>query len=250
KYKMHSSPEDINGWKGAYFDGPYANDGTPTAFFSPDDPSMWVANEFTLVLFFKADQSLTQEGHPPAALIWMPSDEPPNSLNYPSIGIWYQDNQMHFGAGLDGGTELFEVTMEWDWRMGDVNVSNPGSDREPWDFVGMTFSQEGGNSVLKVYTKRFKVINGEVILLDVQDDDFASGVNAPGPIIKTQEGVSHGAIVTKVDYGDYHLCDYDWFFKGKMDRSGLYNYALTADEIDAYFWNNVITSSQVTYIRD
>ncbi|MGC9362781.1 MAG: hypothetical protein ACP5F3_07625, partial [Candidatus Syntrophosphaera sp.] len=75
KHKMHSSPEDINGWKGAFFEGPDANDGIPTAFYVPNDPSMWVAEEFTLVLFFKCDQSMIESGKNPAALIWLPSND-------------------------------------------------------------------------------------------------------------------------------------------------------------------------------
>ncbi|MGC9361784.1 MAG: hypothetical protein ACP5F3_02540, partial [Candidatus Syntrophosphaera sp.] len=98
------------------------------------------------------------------------------------------------------------------------------------------------------YHRRFMVVNDEVQLLVNYPTENDTG--ALKPVIKTQNGASLGARVTGINTSDYHECTYDWWFKGKMDRAGMYNYALTADEIDDYFWNNVMTTNQVTYIRD
>lgn len=260
KNKMHSAPVDVNSWKGAYFDGEDASDHIPTAFYAPDNTngSLRVSDQFTLVLFVKCDNDMAESAYSgPGTLVWLPSSIPNGTLNQPSIGIWYSGADMNFAVGISNTHSPTVVDSlavirlaDYKFRLGDVD--NPGMNREPWDFLAFTFrpSADSLHSVLNVYTRRFFIIDGRVQEQTLPSLHLHSSlVTRLGAAVETINGLSIGGRIRNLNTVKLEDSEFDGFFKGNLEDCGMYDRALTADEIEDFFWNTVLPN-RLSYLRD
>ncbi len=226
--------DEIGGWKIAYW-----CDKFESAAYTPNaaNGSMEVDSAFTLVLFFKPDKRLESKDF---SLVWMPSAEPKEQLDEPSLAIWYKkdDGNLHFSVGLDGGHKdnLLEVLFPFRNEILKYPEANSHSHYRghPWIFVALTFD----NGELKAYYNGLPAKNCE-------NPVYGSS----GLAYRSKYGVSLGSRVTKVDKSNYKKCEYDRIFAGVMTNIGLYDRALSETEIwDFYQYTD--SPAKVSYIRD
>jgi hypothetical protein len=261
-----TSPSGFD-WKCLYFPGPGGvNDNG--AFYVPDNPnlSMRVQDQFTLVLFAQI------EGHHTTAdgsLVWLPSCAP-EPYDIPSIGIWYdsETGNMNFELGVDMDSEPIEsLTIPYYYEPYLLDKLTPGQNQYPLTFLALTFGPRPteGYSLATVYFKRFYVDKkGNLIppneyqnvddfiensiSLNTSDVGFEDLVN----IVETTNGASIGGRLTKLkgDASDgFKNTTYDRYLKGLMENIGMYDWELTEEEIETFFWSMMLDST-ITYLRD
>lgn len=217
--------------------------------YCPDAPSLRVSAAFTLVGFVKVDDSSIGNS---AALIWLPT-LPGNGISPnppPTAGIWIDsDSYMHFTVGGLSGEEdplYSQADVSFDYKPHYTSNQGNGNSpnyKGPWDFVALSF-ENGELTGYYAYIDDkgetvWNVFNADKAKFDVallSEDGFSVG----GKITKIVKGTQHNP---------YEFSSYEWALKGAMDQVGMYNRALTYQEV-INFYNLTTQPATIDYIRE
>ncbi len=211
-----------NGWKCASF-------GSGGGWISfPGSSTTVVSGTFTIVAYAKIRQ-----GHPNATLVWLasnPYDTGTSSAAGPGQNLRYKPTGAIY---YTGGNMIFTVTAEG-YQV--LSVSVPfvpdgkwPHNRDPWHFFALSYNM----GTLKGY------INGVLV-----GTAYASGVKAALP---SDYGFTLGRKDIRV-LGPGGTSEYMYMF-GLMDQVGLYNVALTPEQIDD-FYHGTLQPARIWYIKD
>ncbi len=211
-----------NGWKCASF-------GIGGGWIDfPGSGSTVVSSAFTILTYAKIRQ-----GHANATLVWLASNPfdtgsssaagPGHNLRYkPTGGIYFTGGNMVFTATTSGHhvvTVTAPFTPDGKWP----------HNRDPWHFFALTYNM----GTVRGY------INGVLV-----GTAYAPGVMEALPSIY---GFSLGRKDIRV-LGPGGNSEYMYMY-GLMDQVGLYNTALTADQIND-FYHGTLQPARIWYIKD
>jgi hypothetical protein len=230
--------------------------------------SMRVDEEFTLVGFVKIDADLDGEN---GAIIWLPTlptswtEDEPVTDPPPTAGVWYgADGLIHYLVGGQNGVDeegkpvygTVEATIEFPSIFAEQQGSSGNSAspvyRGEWDFFALTF-KDGTVTGYYVWVDEEGNVIGwdDAVSQSTGEDEFKSALTST-------DGVCTGGRILELDYdpsnsppdkNPYSQSTFDMVFYGAMDQVGMYNYALTLQQLMALYYGTKEPSS-IDYIRE
>ncbi len=228
---------------------------------STGNTSMQVDAAFTLVGFVKIDSEMQNTA---GAMVWLPTlpskvpaEDDPYSDPPPTAGIWLgEDNLLHYLVGGNNGDAenpaygTVEATLHlpegpYSPQTGTGNSPNYGGN---WSFFALTF-ENGTVTGYYIWVDDKGVVQGwnSAVSATTGEGDFKSALTS-------EDGASVGGRITQLVYdpnanNPYSASQYDMIFIGAMDAVGMYDEALSAKDLMAFYYNTMKPSS-IDYIRE